>query len=85
LEKNGDSKKISFQTVLLFATLLFLILEKIVLPSVNSGKLADEVKVQAVEISALKECIIALRPLPVQVAEIRALLQSHMAAEKEKR
>ena len=85
MEKNGDSKKLNFQTVLLVATLLFLVLEKVVLPSVNSGKLADEVKAQAVEIATLKECVIALRPLPVQVAEIRALLQSHMNADKEKR
>jgi len=82
---NGNGKKLNLQTVLLLATLAFLLIDKIVIPNVNSGELARQLHAQDLRITTLEECILQLRPLPVQVAEIRALLTSHMTTDKEKR
>lgn len=71
--KNGNNRTWkSLQTFLLIGTLVFLFMDKIVLPNVNSGKLADRVNAQAQDIAVLKELVIALRPLPAEVYGLKA-------------
>jgi len=73
--KNGNNRAWrSLQTFLLIGTLVFLFMDKIVLPNVNSGKLADQVNAQAQKIAVLEDVIVSLRPLPVEVAAIKESL-----------
>lgn len=77
--KNGNNRTWkSLQTVLLIVTLGFVFVDKILMPNVNSGKLADEIKAQAVAIGKLET-------LPDQVREIRALIINHMTNDREKK
>lgn len=71
MQTNG-TKKISVQTGMLLVALLFILVKDVIMPNVNSGKLADEIKAQAVAIGKLED-------LPNQVREIRALLINHMS------
>jgi hypothetical protein len=74
-EKNTNNRAWrSLQTFLLIGTLVFLFLDKIVIPNVNSGKLADQVNAQAQKIAVLEDVIVSLRPLPVEVAAIKESL-----------
>lgn len=77
METNGG-KKVSLQTVMLIVALGFIVIKDIIMPNVNSGKLADEIKAQAIAIGKLED-------LPSQVREIRALIINHMADTREKR
>lgn len=78
MQTNG-TKKISLQSAMLLVALLFILVKDVIMPNVNSGKLADEIKAQAVAIGKLED-------LPNQVKEIRALLINHMSrSEREKR
>jgi len=78
MQTNGN-KKISLQSAMLLVALLFILVKDVIMPNVNSGKLADEIKAQAVAIGKLED-------LPNQVKEIRALLINHMSqSEREKR
>jgi hypothetical protein len=91
LETNG-TKKFNLQSALLIITLLFLVVDRFIVPSVVSANLVSkvdttagqtaelsrEIHQQGLDIAMLKECIIALRPLPTQVAEIKAILKVHM-------
>lgn len=73
--KNGNNRGWrSVQTMLLIVTLAFLFVDKIVLPAVGSGKLADQVNAQAQKIAVLEDVIVSLRPLPVEVAAIKESL-----------
>lgn len=85
MNPRGSTNKFNFQTLLLVLTVLFLLIEKILIPTVNSGKLADEVHQQAVAVGRLQEAIRPLAGLPTQVATIEAMLKTHVADEKEKR
>ena len=73
-KENSDRIRKSFQTMLLIGTLGFLFVDKIVLPAVGSGKLADQVNAQAQKIAVLEDVIVSLRPLPVEVAAIKESL-----------
>jgi hypothetical protein len=64
----------SIQTLLLIGSLLFLFVDKIVMPSVNSGKLADTVNAQGKQVAVLEDVIVSLRPLPVEVAALKESL-----------
>lgn len=78
MQTNG-TKKISVQTGMLLVALLFILVKDVIMPNVNSGKLADKIEAQAVAIGKLED-------LPNQVREIRALLINHMSqSEREKR
>lgn len=77
MQTNG-LKKVSLQSVMLIVVLFFILVKDVIMPNVNSGKLADEIKAQAVAIGKLED-------LPNQVREIRALIISHMSADKENR
>jgi hypothetical protein len=78
MQGNG-TKKVSLQSVMLIVALAFILVKDVIMPNVNSGKLADEIKAQAVAIGKLED-------LPNQVREIRALLINHMSqGDKEKR
>ena len=79
------SSKIDLKTVILIASLLMLAVEQIIVPKVNSGELAKEVHAQAVEIGKIQTAIKPLEGLPVQVAEIKTLVQTHMQNDKEKK
>ncbi|MBE3118396.1 MAG: hypothetical protein IMZ50_06540 [Candidatus Atribacteria bacterium] len=72
---NGHGWK-SLQTIALIGMLLFLIVEKIIIPSVNSGKLADAVQTQDTKIAVLEEVITTLRPLPNDVAGLKIMVDS---------
>jgi len=73
--KNGNGRTWkSLQAFLLIGTLIFLFVDKIVLPNVDSGKLADKVNAQAQKIAVLEDVIVSLRPLPVEVAAIKESL-----------
>lgn len=73
--KNGNNRAWrSLQTFLLIGTLVFLFMDKIVLPNVNSGKLADQVNAQAQKIAVLEDVIVSLRPLPIEVAALKESL-----------
>jgi len=73
--KNGDNRTWrSLQAFLLIVTLGFLAIDKIILPAVGSGKLADQVNAQAQKIAALEDVIISLRPLPVEVSALKESL-----------
>ena len=67
-EKNGNGRIWKpMQTGLLVITLGFLLVDKLVMPAVNSGKLSEKVQAQAEQLARIEECIIALRPLPREV------------------
>lgn len=74
-EKNSNNRGWrSIQAVLLILTLGFLFVDKIVLPAVGSGKLAEQVNVQGKQIAVLEDVIVSLRPLPVEVAALKESL-----------
>lgn len=70
---NGRFNKEILKTLGLVVMALTIVVQSF-LKSDGSSKLADEVKSQAVQIARLEECIIALRPLPQEVASIKATL-----------
>ena len=78
-EKNGRRWK-GVQAVLLIGSLGFLAIDKLVMPSVNSGKLADKVQAQAEQIARIEECIITLKPLPEAVSGLRVSMDNVKAA-----
>lgn len=74
-QKNSNNRAWrSIQTLLLIGSLLFLFVDKIVMPSVNSGKLADTVNAQGKQVAVLEDVIVSLRPLPVEVAALKESL-----------
>jgi len=76
-EKNGSGngkKREMLYAVGLLASLLFITVDKVVVPTVNSGKLADTVNAQAQQIARLEECVLNLRPLPTEVAGLKVSL-----------
>lgn len=85
MNKIVNGKTLNFQTVLLLVMLLFIVIKDVIIPNVNSGKLADQIGAQAVAIGKLEEAVGPLKTLPVQVAEIRALIQAYMIKDKEKK
>ena len=71
--KNGNNRGWrTVQTVLLILSLGFLFMDKIVMPQVNSGKLADTVYVQGKQIAVLEDLAVSLRSLPTDVAGLKA-------------
>jgi hypothetical protein len=73
--KNGNNRGWrTVQTVVLILSLGFLFIDKIVMPSVNSGKLADTVNAQGKQVAVLEDVIVSLRPLPVEVAALKESL-----------
>ena len=85
MNKIVNGKTLNFQTVLLLVTLLFIVIKDVIIPNVNSGKLADQIGAQAVAIGKIETALKPLEGLPVQVSEIRTLILTHMAIDKEKR
>lgn len=59
----------------LAVSIIFILIDKVIVPTVNSGKLADAVNTQAQQIARLEECVIQLRPLPYEVAGIKVSLE----------
>jgi len=78
-EKNGRVWK-GIQTALLVGSLGFLAVDKLVMPNVNSGKLADKIQAQAEQIARIEECIITLKPLPKEVFGLTASMENVKAA-----
>jgi len=75
--KNGNNRVWrSLQTFLLIGTLVFLFMDKIVLPNVNSGKLADQVNAQGKQIAVLEDLAVSLRSLPTDVAGLKVRVDS---------
>jgi len=75
--KNGNGRVWKgVQTALLIGSLAFLAIDKLVIPSVNSGKLADKIQAQAEQIARIEECIITLRPLPREVSALTGSVES---------
>ena len=75
-EKNGNGKlREKLYVLALTASLIFIVIDKILVPTMNSGKLADAVNTQAQQIARLEECVIQLRPLPGEVAGIKVSLE----------
>jgi len=73
--KNGNNRvKEKLYVLALVASLVFIAVDKVVMPSVNSGKLADQVNAQAQKIAVLEDVIVSLRPLPVDVAALKESL-----------
>ncbi|OGD20339.1 MAG: hypothetical protein A2Y70_02045 [Candidatus Aminicenantes bacterium RBG_13_64_14] len=70
----------SLQTVALIVTLAFILVDKLVMPNVNSGKLADAVASQDRKIAVLEECVLSLRPLPAEVYGIKASMDGVRSA-----
>ena len=70
---NGKFNREVLKTLGLVVMALTIVVQSIV-KSEGSSKLADEVKSQAVQIARLEECILSLRPLPQEVASIKATL-----------
>lgn len=85
MNKTLNGKTLNFQTVLLVVTLVFIIIKDVIIPNVNSGKLADQISAQAVAIGKIETSLKPLEGLPVQVSEIRTLIITHMSTDKEKR
>ncbi len=72
---NGNGKLREKLYILgLTASLIFIGIDKILVPTVNSGKLADAVNAQAQQIARLEECVLNLRPLPTEVAGLKVSL-----------
>jgi len=73
--KNGNNRaKERLYFLALVASLLFITVDKIILPSVSSGKLGDAVYAQGKQIAVLEDVIVSLRPLPVEVAALKESL-----------
>lgn len=79
--KNGNNRmKERLYVLALMASLLFIAVDKVILPTVNSGKLADAVYAQGKQIAVLEELVISLRPLPTEVAGLKATMDSVKAS-----
>lgn len=85
MNKTVNGKTLNFQTVLLVVTLLFIVVKDVIIPNVNSGKLADQIGAQAVAIGKIETALKPLEGLPVQVSEIRTLIITHMTSDREKK
>ena len=74
--KNGNGRlREKLYVLALVASLLFITIDKIVMPSVNSGKLADAVYAQGKQIAVLEDVVVSLRPLPTEVAGLKASME----------
>ena len=78
-EKNGRIWK-GVQTALLIGSLGFLAIDKLVMPNVNSGELAEKVQAQREQIARIEECIITLKHLPEAVSGLRVSMDNVKAA-----
>jgi hypothetical protein len=65
----------NISTIGLIITLGFVFVDKIVMPNVNSGKLAETVQVQAQDIAVLKDVVFTLRYLPAEFAGMKSTLK----------
>ena len=78
-EKNGRTWR-GIQTALLIGSLGFLFVDKLVMPSVNSGALAAKVEAQGLQIARIEECVLTLKPLPNVVSGLVVSMDNVKAA-----
>jgi uncharacterized protein YlxW (UPF0749 family) len=69
---NGNGVKKNFTLLLLVLSVIFILVDKIVMPVVNAGPIAQIRE----DVARLEECVYSLRPLPAQVAGLSATVKS---------